>query len=224
MTDSTPPKPELTGHYVSVSSDAESAANSGTTVTSKPDAEPAAVPETTFGDFELLEKIAHGGMGVVYKARDRKLNRIVALKMILSGRLASDEAIRRFRTEAEAAARLDHPCIVPVHEIGERDGQHYLVMAYIDGGSLATRLKDGPLPAREAAELSRRLAEAVAYAHGKGIIHRDLKPSNILLGTEPGAAAVLARRCLKLDAKNAEATRILAESMAKLRMQFAELE
>jgi serine/threonine protein kinase len=126
-------------------------------------------------------------MGVVYKARQVNLNRIVALKMILSGQLASDEDIRRFHTEAESAAHLDHPGIVPIYEIGEHDGQHYFSMGYVDGKSLADRVKDGPLPPHEAASLTRKISEAIAYAHEKGVIHRDLKPANVLLdaGGEP---------------------------------------
>ena len=134
-----------------------------------------------FGDYELLAEIARGGMGVVYKARQVNLNRIVALKMILSGQLASDEDVRRFYTEAEAAANLDHPGIVPIFEIGTYENQHYFSMGYVKGRSLAERVKDGPLPPKEAAELVRKIAEAMAYAHSKGVIHRDLKPANILL-------------------------------------------
>jgi eukaryotic-like serine/threonine-protein kinase len=135
----------------------------------------------TFGDYELLQELARGGMGVVYKARQRKLNRLVALKMILAGRLASPLDVQRFYTEAGAAAQLDHPGIVPVYEVGEQQGQHFFSMGYVHGGSLTACVKDGPLPPRDAAELVRKIAEAVAYAHHHGIIHRDLKPGNVML-------------------------------------------
>jgi tRNA A-37 threonylcarbamoyl transferase component Bud32/ABC-type nitrate/sulfonate/bicarbonate transport system permease component len=134
-----------------------------------------------FGEYELLEEIARGGMGVVFKTRQVKLNRIVALKMILSGELAGEEEVQRFKTEAEAAANLDHPGIVPIYEIGEHNGQHYFSMGFVEGQSLADRVKEGPLPPREAAEIVKKVAEAVAYAHEKGVIHRDLKPANVLL-------------------------------------------
>ncbi len=134
-----------------------------------------------FGDYELLEEIARGGMGVVYKARQANLNRIVALKMILAGQFAGEEDVQRFYTEAEAAASLDHPGIVPIFEIGEHAGQHYFSMGYIEGESLAHRVADGPLPPREAAELVKKICDAMAYAHDRGVIHRDLKPANILI-------------------------------------------
>lgn len=134
-----------------------------------------------FGAYELLEEIARGGMGVVFKARQVKLNRIVALKMILSGELAGEEEVQRFKTEAEAAANLDHPGIVPIYEIGEHQGQNYFSMGFVEGQSLSDRVKDGPLAPKESAEIVKKVAEAVAYAHGKGVIHRDLKPANVLL-------------------------------------------
>jgi len=141
-------------------------------------------PIQTFGDYELLEEIARGGMGVVYKARQTKLNRIVAIKMILTGQLASHQEIQRFQAEAEAAAGLEHAGIVPVYEVGELDDRHFFSMGYVEGGPLSSRLRDGPVPAREAATLTKQIAEAVAYAHSKGVIHRDLKPANVLMDGE----------------------------------------
>jgi len=114
-----------------------------------------------FGDYELVEEIARGGMGIVYRARQVSLNRTVALKMILAGQLASDVEVRRFHTEAEAAANLDHPGIVPIFEVGEHLGRHYFAMGYIEGRSLAQTLGDGPLPQRAAAEIVLKVAEAV---------------------------------------------------------------
>lgn len=134
-----------------------------------------------FGEYELLEEIARGGMGVVFKARQVKLNRIVALKMILSGELAGEEEVQRFKKEAEAAANLDHPGIVPIFETGEHQGQHYFSMGFVSGQSLASCIKSGPLSPNEAAEIVKKVAEAVAYAHAMGVIHRDLKPGNVLL-------------------------------------------
>jgi len=136
------------------------------------------------GDYELLEEIARGGMGVVYKARQVSLNRLVAVKMILAGLLVTKADSDRFHSEAQAAAVLDHPNILPVFEVGEHEGQHYFSMGYVEGQSLATRLDEGPLPPKEAAELVATVAEAVEYAHRQGVIHRDIKPSNILIDSK----------------------------------------
>ena len=134
-----------------------------------------------FGDYELLEEIARGGMGVVYRARQVSLERTVAVKMMRPGLLATEDEIRRFQAEAKTAAGLQHPNIVAIHEVGEFDGLHYFSMDFVDGPSLADLVRDRPLPAGEAARHMRTLAAAVEYAHGRGILHRDLKPSNILL-------------------------------------------
>jgi serine/threonine-protein kinase len=137
-----------------------------------------------FGDYELLEELGRGGMGVVYKARQRSLDRLVALKLVLRGRLAGDDELARFRSEAGAAAQLDHPGIVPVHEFGEKDGRAFFSMGYVEGDTLAHRLAGGPLQPREAARIVRDVSRAIDYAHRRGVIHRDLKPSNILLDAD----------------------------------------
>ncbi|MBI1249670.1 protein kinase [bacterium] len=134
-----------------------------------------------FGDYELLEEIGRGGMGVVYRARQVSLNRTVAVKMILKAQLASEDELTRFLAEAESAARLSHPGIVPVYEVGQRDGRYYFSMKYIEGETLSERLARGPMPGKEAAQLMRVVASAVHEAHRHGILHRDLKPSNILI-------------------------------------------
>jgi serine/threonine protein kinase/tetratricopeptide (TPR) repeat protein len=133
------------------------------------------------GDYELLEEIGRGGQGVVFRARQRSLNRIVALKVIGLGQWATKAHLRRFRLEAEAAASLDHPCIVPIYEVGERDGQCYFSMKFVEGGQLDEVVKHTPISIRHAVELIAKLARTVHYAHEHGILHRDIKPGNILL-------------------------------------------
>jgi TolB-like protein/Tfp pilus assembly protein PilF/predicted Ser/Thr protein kinase len=133
-----------------------------------------------FGDYELLEQIGRGGQGVVFRARQKSLNRTVALKVISLGQWASKAHVKRFRREAEAAAGLEHPGIVPIHEVGERDGSCYFSMKFIEGGQLDEVAKRKAIPPRRAAELIAKVARTVHYAHEHGILHRDIKPGNIL--------------------------------------------
>jgi eukaryotic-like serine/threonine-protein kinase len=135
----------------------------------------------SLGDYELLEEIGRGGQGVVFRAWQKSLNRTVALKIIGLGQWASKAHIRRFRLEAEAAASLDHPCIVPIYEVAEGDGSCYFSMKLIDGGQLDEVVKRTPMSTRQAAELMAKVARTVHYAHEHGILHRDIKPGNILL-------------------------------------------
>ncbi len=137
-----------------------------------------------FGDYEILEEIAHGGMGVVYKARQMSLNRLVAVKMILAGEWATPEARQRFRAEAEAAANLQHPNIVAIHEVGEHEGQQYFSMDFVAGQNLAELVRGNPLSAERAAMYVKTIAEAVHFAHQRGILHRDLKPQNVLIDAD----------------------------------------
>ena len=143
--------------------------------------EPAADFPRTFGQYELVSEIGRGGMGVVYKARQATLDRIVAVKMILSSHLASPEHVHRFHVEARAAARLQHSNIVHIHEVGCLHGQHYFAMEYIDGPSLAQRVARGPVEISTAVRIVATVARAVEHLHQQNIVHRDLKPSNILL-------------------------------------------
>ena len=145
---------------------------------------PSSIPNPSiryFGDYELLEEIARGGMGIVYRARQKSLDRIVAVKLLLLGQYASEEFIHRFRIEASAAASLRHPNIVAIHEVGVHQGQHYFAMDFVDGPDLAQIVRDQPLTAKRAAGYVKTIAEAIHFAHTRRILHRDLKPSNVLI-------------------------------------------
>jgi serine/threonine protein kinase len=136
------------------------------------------------GDYEVLGLIARGGMGVVYKACQRNLRRTVALKLLLGGAHASEPYKLRFRHEAEMAAKMQHPNIVPIYEVGEHEGQPFFAMEYVSGPNLSALVSEQPLHSEKAAEYIKTVAEAIAYAHGQGVLHRDIKPSNILLGND----------------------------------------
>src|SRR5262249_48870214 len=138
-----------------------------------------ALPEVA--GYEILGEVGRGGMGVVYRARQLALHRTVALKMVLTGAQASAKDLARFRAEAEALARLQHPNIVQIYDVGEAAGRPYFVFEFVAGGSLAQQLHGTPQPVRPAAQLVETLARAVHAAHDSGVIHRDLKPANILL-------------------------------------------
>jgi serine/threonine-protein kinase len=162
---------------------------------------PQVSPGSTIAGYEILGELGRGGLGVVYRARQVKLNRLVALKMIRRREGLAAEQLARFRTEAEAIARLQHPNIVQIFDTGEHQGQPFLALELIEGGTLAQQVNAPPLPARRSAELVRTLAGAVAYAHGRGVLHRDLKPANILLTADgvPKIADFGLAKCLDDD-------------------------
>ncbi|MCU0722865.1 MAG: protein kinase, partial [Planctomycetes bacterium] len=163
----------------------------GAATGTRPETEPRGVPPaglpSTLGPYRLLSELGRGGMGVVYRAFHPGLKRTVALKVLVAGEDASDEAIARFRREAEAVARLGHhPHIVPVYDIGQEGRRHYFAMHLVEGRPLDRILDEGPLPPREAARIAMRVAEALSHAHGHGVLHRDVKPANILLANPDG--------------------------------------
>lgn len=167
------------------------------------------------GRYTIVEQVGAGGMGVVYRARDEKLERDVAIKMVSKGVLASEEARRHFRREALALAKLNHPRIASVYDVGEQDGADFLVMELVQGQSLAAKLRAGPLPVNEATAIARQVAEALGEAHEHGVVHRDLKPGNVMI-TPKGDAKVLDFGLAKLLTASGDATMSVAETRGLL--------
>lgn len=181
--------------------------------TVRPDSSPSGQPlgsGTRLGRYSLIEPLGAGGMGVVYRARDEKLERTVAIKILASGFLTSESMRSNFRREALALARLNHPNIAALYDVGEQDGVDYLVMECVQGQSLRARLQDGPLPAAEATRITVEIAEALEEAHEQGVIHRDLKPANVMISPR-GRAKVLDFGVAKLLA-GPEATQSLLQT------------
>jgi len=175
-------------------------------------ASPKVTEGTSLGRYTILELLGMGAMGVVYRARDERLERIVAIKVLTPGVLAGDESRRRFRKEALALAKLNHAHIAAVYDVGEQDGVDYLVMELVQGETLAARIKAGPVPAKEATSILLQVAEALEEAHEQGVIHRDLKPANVMV-TPKGNAKVLDFGLAKLFApSDSDATMTLAET------------
>lgn len=177
-------------HFASVAADGMQSSRSGSSLTATTIGHSSSLtssvslasnPPRFLGDYEILEEIDRGGMGVVYRARHQKLGRTVALKLIRSGELASNEEVTRFLSEAEAAAQLAHPGIVPIYEMGTMNGLVFYTMAYLEGQSLAEMIIDEPLDPLEAVGLVHKLCAAVQFAHEQGIYHRDLKPANVIV-------------------------------------------
>jgi serine/threonine-protein kinase len=182
--------PNATGQHDEVTTDLRPTSGSELTNTYLPDQKESPVARLRENVAALLPAIpgyqiegilGRGGMGVVYKARHLALKRVVALKMILSGGHAGEDERQRFRAEVEAVARLQHPNIVQVHEVGEHQGLPFAALEFVEGGTFAQRLRRSPVPPREAAEVIATVAEAMHVAHSRNIVHRDLKPGNILL-------------------------------------------
>jgi len=172
-------------------------------------------PGTQLGRYTIVDQLGSGGMGIVYRARDEKLEREIAIKMVSKGVLASEEARRHFRKEALALAKLNHAHIAAVYDVGEQDGADFLVMELVQGQSLAQKLRGGSLPVKEATAIARQVAEALGEAHEHGVIHRDLKPANVMI-TPKGDAKVLDFGLAKLLASSVDSTMSAAETQGIL--------